>query len=158
MKRLHIEAAGTADAPPEVVWRLVADAETYSKWGIWSESGWVSPVGDPPGSPGSARSMRYKRTTIVERILEVDEGARMAYTVLRGIPVRNYRAEVALTPKGAGTYVRWSAEWDNTLLGRVVQRRLSVIYPEVVRRLVAAAERTSRPPSRDISSRPASGS
>jgi carbon monoxide dehydrogenase subunit G len=77
---------------------------------------------------------------VVERILEIEDGRRMAYTVVRGIPVRNYRAEVSLTPSGAGTHVRWSADWDRTLLGRIVRRRLSSAYAEVVSRLVAAAD------------------
>jgi hypothetical protein len=60
---------------------------------------------------------------------------------VKGIPVRNYRAEVTLTPDGAGTRIRWSADWDRTLGGRMVHRRLRSIYPDVVARLIAAADR-----------------
>ena len=84
--------------------------------------------------------MRYGRRTTVERILEIDEGRRLVYNVERGIPVRNYRAEVVLTPTDAGTHVDWSAEWDSTLLGRAVHRKLRTLYPDVMARLVAAAE------------------
>ena len=65
------------------------------------------------------------------------------YTVVKGIPVRNYRAEVTLRPVGEGTYVHWSADWDRTLAGRIVHRRLSTLYPEVVGRLIAAANQTA---------------
>jgi hypothetical protein len=36
----------------------------------------------------------------------------MSYTVLRGIPVRNYRAEVTLTPTATGTHIEWVAQWN----------------------------------------------
>jgi hypothetical protein len=39
-----------------------------------------------------------------------------------------------------GTDVRWSATWDKTLVGRIVQRKLRGFYPEIVTSLVAAAE------------------
>jgi hypothetical protein len=91
--------------------------------------------------------MRYQRTRIVEQVLEVDQGTRMAYTVVRGIPVRSYKAEVTLTTNGDGTHVTWTADWDNTFLGRIVHRKLSVLYPEIMRRLVAAAEQIPTPPS-----------
>ena len=67
------------------------------------------------------------------------------YTVVKGIPVRNYRAEVTLSPEGEGTHIRWSASWDRTLPGRIVHRRLRSIYPDVVGRLIAAAERRVLP-------------
>jgi hypothetical protein len=41
--------------------------------------------------------------TSVEQILETEAGRRLAYTVVGGIPVRNYRAEVTLTPDDGGT-------------------------------------------------------
>jgi len=65
------------------------------------------------------------------------------YTVVRGIPVRNYRAEVTLSPVGEGTHIRWTASWDRTLPGRVVHRTLRGLYPDIVGRLIAAAERNT---------------
>jgi hypothetical protein len=139
-KQLHVEAERKANATPQAVWSLVSDASSYCRWGIWSESGWVASGPASPGTPGSLRQMRYRRTRIVEQVLEVDEGARMTYAVVRGIPVRNYKGEVTLTGAGGGTDVRWVADWDDTFLGRIVHRKLSVLYPEIMRRLVAAAE------------------
>ena len=63
--------------------------------------------------------------------------------MIGGIPVRNYRAEVTLTPVASGTRIRWAATWDNTLTGRIVGRTLRKIYPEAVAGLAAAAERQS---------------
>ena len=137
MEQLHVRAEATTRATPEALWTLLADATSYAQWGPWNASGWERPNAK---GRGALRWMRYGRTTTVERILELDENSRLVYNVERGIPVRNYRAEVTLTPIVAGTRVEWSAEWDRTLLGRAVQRKLRTLYPEVMARLVAAAE------------------
>jgi uncharacterized protein YndB with AHSA1/START domain len=84
-----------------------------------------------------------RHTTSVEKILELEEGRRLAYTVIRGIPVRNYRAEISLTPSAEGTHIRWAATWDNTLTGRMAWRGLRTFFPEMMTGLVAAAERDS---------------
>ena len=59
--------------------------------------------------------------------------------------MRNDRAEVTLSPEGQGTHIRWSATWDRTLGGWIVHRRLRSLYPDIVRDLIAAADRTLRP-------------
>ena len=140
MARLHVEAEGVAHAAPEAVWELVANADSYQRWGPWRASGYQSP-GDHADGPGVIRWMRYGRTTTVEKVLEAEKGRRLAYTVVKGIPVRNYRAEVTLSPEGEGTHIRWSASWDRTLPGRMVHRTLRSLYPRVVSLLIAAADR-----------------
>jgi hypothetical protein len=90
---------------------------------------------------GAVQWFQYGRTRSVEQILEVDEGRRLTYTVIGGIPVRHYRAEIILTPTASGTDIHWSATWDKTLIGRIVQRKLRTFYPEIVTSLAAAAER-----------------
>jgi hypothetical protein len=145
MTQLHVEAEGVAQtAAPDVVWDLVANASSYCEWGPWSASGYQSPGGQP-ADVGVVRWMRYGRTTTVERVLESERGRLLVYTVVKGIPVRNYRAEVALTPDGEGTHIRWSASWDRTLRGRIVYWRLRAIYPDMVSRLTAAAKRRVQP-------------
>ena len=143
MNQLHVEAEGVAQAAPEVVWELAANADRYPQWGPWSAGGYHSP-GDQDGV-GAIRWFRYGRTTTVERVLESGPGRRQVYTVVKGLPVRNYRAEVTLTPEGQGTHIRWSATWDRTLGGWIVHRRLRSLYPDIVRDLIAAADRTLRP-------------
>ena len=47
-----------------------------------------------------------------------------------------------LTPNvPSGTSVRWAATWDNTLMGRLVHRKLRAVYRQVMGALVAAADR-----------------
>jgi hypothetical protein len=140
MSQLHIEADGVTKAPPEVVWSLIGDANAYSVWGPWDASGYGDPNDKSTNEVGPIRWYRSGRTTTVERVTEIDSGRRMVYTVVKGIPVRNYRAEVTLTPSGGGTRIHWAATWDKTLVGRLVQRALRKFYPKVLSQLVIAAD------------------
>jgi uncharacterized protein YndB with AHSA1/START domain len=141
MGELRVEAEGTTGAGPEVVWSLVADANSYPRWGPWDDGGYRPPSAGP-SQIGSVQWFRYgRRSTTVEEILEVDPPRRLVYTVVRGLPVKNYRAEVTLTPiVPKGTSVRWTATWDKTFMGRMVQRKLQQVYRQVLSALVAAAD------------------
>jgi len=147
MGRLHVEAEQTAQAAPAIVWTLISDVMTYPRWGPWSEAGYRRPGDTSPGGPGavywlrSSRRYGLRHPVSVEKILDAEEGRRLAYTVIAGISVRNYRAEVTLAPAAGGTRIRWAASWDRTLAGRLVQRSLRGLYPQVVADLARAAEK-----------------
>ena len=141
MSQLSVEAEGTTRAGPEVVWSLVANANSYAQWGPWNDGGYRPPSAGP-SQEGSVQWFRYgRRTTSVEQILGVDEPRRVAYKVVSGLPVKNYRAEVTLTPTpSGGTLIRWGASWDRTLMGTLVRRKLASLYPDIVAALAAAAD------------------
>ncbi len=141
MDTLHVEASGVARTEPEAVWSLIADATRYSSWGPWSDSGYDD-VG-VVATPGTTRWMRYGRTVTRERITELDAPRRLGYTVIGGIPVRDYRATVTLTPTEDGTRIDWQADWKPTLLGRLVHRKLRDFYPAMLQDLIAAAEKSA---------------
>ena len=155
MSQLQVSAEQTAQATPEAVWALVSDANRYPEWGPWSAGGYQRPGDTSPRGPGAVQWLRsshraYGRyATTIEKILEAEEGRRLAYTVIGGIPVRNYQAEVTLTPAADGTHVRWAATWDATLSGRIVLRSLRKVYPQIVADLVAAAEKQASHPVAD---------
>jgi len=146
MSKLHVEAEQTVHATPEVIWALVSDATQYPKWGPWSAAGYKRAGDNSPRGPGAVQWLRSSRraylrhVTSIEQILEVDEGRRLTYTVIGGIPVRNYLAEITITPTDDGTHVRWAASWDTTLSGRIVLRGLRTFYPQMMADLAAAAE------------------
>jgi uncharacterized protein YndB with AHSA1/START domain len=154
MGELHVEAEGTTLAAANTVWALVADANTYAHWGPWSDGGYDPPA-KGPSLPGSVQWFRFgRRTTSVEKILEVDAPSRIVYTMIRGIPVKNYRAQVTLIPNiPSGTSIRWTATWDHTLMGRLVHRKLQTVYRQVMEALVAetdlqhAVHGSEQPPS-----------
>jgi uncharacterized protein YndB with AHSA1/START domain len=146
MTQLQVAAEGTALAPPAVVWALVSDPSRYPEWGPWSAGGYRQRGDGAAGCPGAVQWLRSSRRTYLryptstEKILAADPERRLVYTVVSGIPVRNYRAEITLTPAAGGTHIRWAAAWDPTLAGRIVLRTLRTLYPEIVASLITAAE------------------
>jgi uncharacterized protein YndB with AHSA1/START domain len=141
MRQLDVEAQGTTRATPESVWNLVADADQYPQWGPWDDGGYESRGSEDEHGVGSIQWFSTGRTKSVERIVEIEENRRIVYVVERGIPVRNYRAEITLAPNDEGTHIRWTATWDKTLLGRLVHRKLRTFYPNMMVDLIAAADR-----------------
>ena len=147
MSKLHVEAERTIAAPPETVWALVSDARRYPEWGPWRSGTYQQAGSESEHGPGavqvliSSRRVYGRRGKSVERILVAEPEQRLVYEVIGGLPVRHYRGEVTLTPAGDGTRVHWSADWDNTMQGRLVHRTLRVFYPQMLEGLAAAAER-----------------
>ena len=145
MAKVHVDAEATARATPAEVWALVVDATGYPRWGPWNDGGYRS-QDDEENEVGAVRWLRLGRTTTVEKVVEVDPGRRLAYTVVAGIPVRDYRAQVDLEPVPGGTRIRWAASWDGTILGRMVHRKLRAFYPQMMADLVRAAEESAPSP------------
>ena len=147
MAQLQLEAEATAKASPEAVWALVSDVTRYPSWGPWSDGHYEKTGEESPHGVGAVQVLRSaqrymgRHTKSVEKILVFEEDRHLAYTVIGGIPVRNYRADVTLTPAAEGTHIRWAATLDNTLLGRMAWRGLRSFFPQMMARLVAAAER-----------------
>ena len=129
MSQLHVEAEATAQASPETVWALVSDATKYPRWGPWSDGHYKESARGVGAVQVLRSAQRYlgRHTTSVERILEFEEDRHLAYTVIGGIPVRNYRADVTLTPSAGGTHIRWVADWDDGAI--VVANSLRVYEP-----------------------------
>ncbi len=150
MGKLHVEAEQIAAASSEDVWALVSDARTYPRWGPWCEADYRTPGDAPPRGPGavywlrSSRRFGFRRPVSIEKILDIEAGRRLSYTVIGGIPVRNYRAEITLTPAAGGTQIRWAASFDQTVAGRLVYYSLRRLYPQIVAGLATAAERRGR--------------
>lgn len=120
--------------------------QSLSRVGTLEGRGYERPGDDTEHGTGAVRWLRYGRTTIAEQILEVDDGRRVVYTVVRGMPVRHYRAEVTLTPIPGGTRIDWAASWDRTLTGPIVRHKLRSVFPEIVGRLAVAAARRAAAP------------
>ena len=144
MGRQHVEATAVSSAPPETVWDLLADVTTWSAWGGWDSSTRESGA---PGA-GEVRRLRRGRTETVEEVTAFEPPSRFAYRLLSGLPVVGYVANVTLAPlSSGGTRIVWSASFAGRwpVQGRIMAWALGRFFPDVVRRLAAAADRAQRP-------------
>jgi hypothetical protein len=121
------------------VWPLLADARTWPRWAPFDEAEVESGEG-----VGEIRRVRAGRVTTRERVTAIEPPRRYAYEFLSGLPIRDYRAEVTLTPTAEdGTTIRWRSSFRAKLpgTGRLVRRRLAQFIAETAEGLAREAEK-----------------
>jgi hypothetical protein len=101
----EIDVRGTTTADPDAVWRLLGDSSTWPDWTPIDEYEPERPGGDD--GIGEIRRFRTGRHRIREEIVERADGRRLTYALLSGLALRDYRAEIDLTPAATGTEIRW---------------------------------------------------
>ena len=141
------EVVGHSTAPPDKVFEILADGAGWSRWaGPMVMKSWWERQGTPaPGGVGAIRALGSKRVGSREEIVAYDPPHHLAYTILKGLPVRDYRADVHLTPVGDGTRIEWSGVFTPKMPGTAGAVRLFLLATigSFVRRLAryAAVER-----------------
>src|SRR3954471_24743850 len=123
------EVTALSSAPPDKVFELLADGAGWSRWaGPMVVRSWWEREGTPaPGGVGAIRALGLKRVGSREEIVAYDPPHHLAYTILSGLPVRNYRADVHLTPEGTGTRIDWSGTFRPKLPGTAGLLRLFLL-------------------------------
>ncbi|MDQ1695045.1 MAG: hypothetical protein QOJ03_398 [Frankiaceae bacterium] len=106
-------------APPDKVFAVLADGAGWSRWaGPMVVRSWWEREGDPaPGGVGAIRALGLKQIGSREEIVAYDPPGHLAYTVLKGLPVRDYRADVHIEPAGTGSRIVWSGTFTPKLAG-----------------------------------------
>jgi uncharacterized protein YndB with AHSA1/START domain len=121
-----------SDAPPQAVYRLLADGATWPRWSPIDGFDLEREGRDGGESAGAVRAFRTGPVRSREELLELRPDEALHYTALSGLPIRGHRAEVTLTADGAGTAITWyeafepklpgTGWWLRWFLGRFVQR------------------------------------
>jgi uncharacterized protein YndB with AHSA1/START domain len=147
-----VEATARSDAPRDVVWRVLADGRRWSEWGEWQTTEYER-EGDPaPDGVGAIRRFTRRPVTSREEVVLFEPPSRFAYTLLSGLPLRDYRADVTLTDSGGGgTNIHWESKFDVKVPGTAFLFRPFIrwVIADVAKTLAAAAEqRADKPPRR----------
>jgi len=123
------EVVGHSAAPPEKVFEVLADGAGWSRWaGPMVMKSWWEREGTPaPGGVGAIRALGSKRVGSREEIVAYDPPKHLAYTILKGLPVRDYRADVHLTADGGGTRIEWSGVFTPKVPGTAGVIRLFLL-------------------------------
>lgn len=104
MAKQEIDVRRSAAATPAAVWALLDDSAGWPDW---------TPIEsceiERARADGVTEIRRFKtgRVTVREEIVERDPERRLTYTLLGGLAVRDYRAEIDLEAAGDGTEIRW---------------------------------------------------
>ena len=117
MSRQRIEHTATTTADPATVYALLREGATWPVWGPLDSFELERPGEDEPEGIGAVRIFRSGRVTGRDTIAELVPDGRFAYTHVSNLPMKNYRAEVDLTPNGEGTTIRWVSAFDPKVPG-----------------------------------------
>ncbi len=141
MGRQRIEHHATTTADPATVYGLLRDGATWPVWGPLDSFELERPGADEPEGLGAVRIFRSGRVTGRDTIAELVENRRFSYTHVSSLPMKNYRADVDLTPTSEGTSIRWVSAFDPKIpgTGRVMRRGLDGFVSQLVNGLAERA-------------------
>ena len=138
------EVTARSSAPPERVFALLDDATSWRRWAgpLVAHASWEREGEPAPGGVGAIRKVGRWPMFGREQVLVSEPPSHHAYTTLSGNPVRGYRADVALTPDGAGTLITWSATFEPRIAGtgRLLEGFYRRLIGSFARRLATYAE------------------
>ena len=134
-----------SDASPETVFEVLADIPRWHEWaGPMIRQSTRDRDGSPdPNGVGAVRRLGSRPYFSREEIVELSPPHRLVYTLLSGMPVRDYRSEVDLRPgpDGRGTTISWRSTFHPKVPGTgwLLNRFMNWIIAGVASRLGSAA-------------------
>ena len=145
-----IDVTVRSPAPAPALYALLADGASWPTWSPIGSFELERPGGSEREGVGAVRVFRTDRltgrVTSREELVELVPDRRLSYVLLSGLPLRGYRADVDLTPNGAGTEIRWRSTFRPKVPGTGWLYR--AVLTRFIRRcadgLAAAAQVASR--------------
>lgn len=105
--------SGRSLAPVEEVWPLVAEVARWKDWSFVDRSELDVEGAPVPDAVGAVRSLTRYGVGSKEEVVAWDPPSHLGYRILKGFPVRDYRADVVLTEAGrAAGANRAAAPWS----------------------------------------------
>jgi Polyketide cyclase / dehydrase and lipid transport len=136
-------------APPDAVFTVLADATRWKDWAgvAVAVSEWDREGEPAPGGVGAVRKLGRWPVFTREQITEYAPPRHLGYTILSGVPVRGYHADVDLVPDGhGGTTIRWSGAFEPSIpgTGLVLEKLFRSTVLRIARGAAAEAERAAK--------------
>jgi uncharacterized protein YndB with AHSA1/START domain len=103
----RVDTRARTTAPPELVHALLRDGSTWPVWGTVESFALERPGRDGGESVGAIRNFTTGRYRMREEIVEIVPNRRFSYVLLAGLALRDYRADIDLTPVDGGTDIHW---------------------------------------------------
>jgi len=146
-KKFSFQINRTSTASAATLFGLVADGGNWSKWAkpIVAQSSWARQGNPAPGGVGSIRKLGAWPVFLQEETVAYEQDRRHAYKMVGSSPVKDYLAEVVLTPNSAGgTDISWTGSFTERIpgTGRAMRAAFGGVVGWFAGRLVQEAERT----------------
>jgi Polyketide cyclase / dehydrase and lipid transport len=144
MNRVQLDVTGQTTASPSIVYELAKDSSGYPRWSRIGSFEHVRSGRDEPYGVGSVRIFRTWPLKIVEEVVDLVPERRVSYIVHRGLPFRDYRADIELTLSAdGGTGIRWHCSFYPKVAGTgfLCRAFMHRVLTQMMPALVAEAER-----------------
>ena len=106
--QIVIEHTVSTPAPADLVFPLLADGSTWPSWSPIGKFELLEPGQGVPEGVGALRLFTTMGVKSRERVVVVDAPTTFSYVLEAGMPLRDYRAVVTLTPDaGGGTTINY---------------------------------------------------
>src|SRR5207237_5299916 len=114
MARQSFATEAFSPADPKTVFDVLADVPRWREWaGPMIRQSMYERQGSPEaGGVGAIRKLGAPPVWGREEIVEYEPPHHLAYVMLSGHPIRNYRADVDLSPPGRGRRIHWPSTCD----------------------------------------------
>jgi hypothetical protein len=139
----EFEVRGHSTAQPAAVYALLRDGSTWPIWSSIEKFRLEKPSSPEPESVGAIRNFGTGRYRLREEVVELVADKRFSYAMLSGLPLRDYRADIDLTPADGGTDIRWHTSFKSKVpgMGGLYRRALHKITKGFVTGLAEYAAR-----------------
>lgn len=136
----------SSNAPAALLFELVSDGSRWPEWAkpIVLSGAMVREGKDHRLGVGAVRKLGAGRFGVKEQTTAYEKDHLHGYTLITPGPVKDYHAEVRLTPRAdGGTDLSWTGSFVERVPGTgiVVQRAFTSVIGALATKLVKAAER-----------------
>ena len=107
MAQQVIDETATTGADPASVYALLADGSTWPEWSPLGSFELIAAGDGTPEGLGAVRLFTTGRHKSRERVVTCQPGEVFAYELEAGLPLRDYKAVITLTPTAGGTAINW---------------------------------------------------
>jgi len=146
MKTHVIERHATTDADAETVFALLTDGLSWPTWSPLGTAEIERTSPDGPGAVGERRLFVTRGMRSHEEVVVSDRPNHFAYILRKGLPLKDYRADITMTPaaSGSGTDITWRSTFGAKIpfTGWMVRWQLGNFIGDVVDGLAARASTT----------------
>jgi hypothetical protein len=105
--RFRYEVVAHSDAPVPELWPLVGEAERWKHWSFLSRSFLLRDGQPVPDGVGALRRFAVGPFGSVEEVVAWEPPRHLGYVARKGMPVKQYRADVVLDDEGDGSRITW---------------------------------------------------
>jgi Polyketide cyclase / dehydrase and lipid transport len=137
-----IDQTSTTGAEPASVYALLADGSTWPEWSPIDAFTLIERGAGIPEGLGAVRLFTTGRHRSRERVVDCRPGEVFSYFLESGLPLREYKAVITLTPTAGGTSINWHSTFRPKVPGTgwLYRRELGKFIRQTVEGLAVAAD------------------